>query len=358
MKVKLNRLCNVRLYNTHISSSIILSFFIFSILVFCASGQAMARDQVRIVGSSTVYPFTTVVAEEFGKSGKFKSPIVESTGTGGGFKLFCAGEGEEFPDIVNASRAIKDSENEMCAKNGVKNITEIKIGYDGIAIASKAKSAKYNFTKQQLFLALAKKVPVGGKLVDNKYKMWNEVDKSLPAKKIEVYGPPPTSGTRDAFAELVMDEACEKIPEYVAAFKDKDERRKNCRVIREDGAYIDSGENDNLIVQKLTNNPSALGIFGYSFLEENENSLQGAAVGGVHPSFETILSGQYAISRPLFIYVNNDQFGKVSGLKEFVTEFVSDSALGATGYLSFKGLVPMKSEELKQIQAKITSIIK
>jgi len=312
---------------------------------------------VRVVGSSTVYPFTTVVAEEFGKSG-FKSPIVESTGTGGGFKLFCGGVGENFADVANASRAIKDSEKELCAKNGVTDITEIKIGYDGIVLANKAKSVRFNVTKQQIFLALARKVPVNGKLVDNKYKSWNEIDKSLPAKKIEVYGPPPTSGTRDAFAEMVMDEACEKIPEFASAYTDKDERRKNCQLIREDGVFIEAGENDNLIVQKLINNPDALGIFGYSFLEENENQIQGSLIAGVEPGFDTISSGKYSIARPLYIYVKNANMAVTKGLAEFVKEYVSDKALGATGYLSFKGLVPMKPEELKQIQDKVAEKVK
>lgn len=323
-----------------------------------ASSGAYAGEQIKIVGSSTVYPFTTIVAEEFGKTGSFKAPIVESTGTGGGFKLFCGGVGSEFPDIVDASRAIKDSEKELCAKNGVADITEVKIGYDGIVIVNKAKSVRYNLTKQQIFLALARKVPSGGKLVDNKYKSWNEIDKSLPAKKIEVYGPPPTSGTRDAFAEMVLDEACEKMPEFTKAFPDSAERKKNCQLIREDGAYIESGENDNLIVQKLINNPDALGIFGYSFLEENENQIQGSIINGVEPTFDNIANGKYPNSRPLYIYVKDANYGKTKGLSEFVKEYVSDKALGSTGYLSFKGLVPMKPEELKEIQAKVFAKIK
>lgn len=335
-----------------VNKAFLISIFALFGAVLLVSGS-YASDQIRVVGSSTVYPFTTVVAEEFGKAGVFKSPIVESTGTGGGFKLFCAGVGDAFPDIVDASRAIKDSEKALCDQNGVKSITEIKIGYDGIVLANKAKSVRLNLTKQQIFLSLARKVPVDGKLVDNKYKTWNEIDKSLPAKKIEVYGPPPTSGTRDAFAEMVLDEACEKLPEFAAQFTDKDERRKNCQLIREDGAYIEVGENDNLIVQKLANNPDALGIFGYSFLEENENQIQGSIVGGVEPTFDNISSGAYSISRPLYIYVKNANFSSTKGLREFIKEFASDKALGSTGYLSFKGLVPMKPEELKHIQAKV-----
>lgn len=335
---------------------VIIFLSLFTSLLFVT--VANAADQIRIVGSSTVYPFTTVVAEEFGKSGNFRSPIVESTGTGGGFKLFCAGGGDEFPDMANASRAIKESETELCAQNGVKDITEIKIGYDGIVVANKAKSVRFNITKQQLFLALARKVPSAGKLVDNNYKSWNEIDKSLPAKKIEVYGPPPTSGTRDAFAEMVMDEACEKIQEFATIFPDKDVRRKNCQLIREDGAYIEAGENDNLIVQKLVNNPNALGIFGYSFLEENENQIQGSMISSVEPTFDNISSGKYSISRPLYVYLKDSHLKTTKGLKEFVKEFVSDKALSSTGYLSFRALVPMKPEELKQLQAKVADKLK
>ena len=332
-----------------------------SLFIVCASvlfaTSSYAGDQVRIVGSSTVYPFTTVVAEEFGKSG-FKSPIVESTGTGGGFKLFCSGVGEEFPDAADASRAIKDSEKELCANNGVKDITEIKIGYDGIILANKSKSIRYNLTKQQVFLALARKVPENGKLVDNKYKTWNQIDKALPAKKIEVYGPPPTSGTRDAFVEMIMDEACEKIPEFASVYKNKNELRKNCQLLREDGAYIEAGENDNLIVQKLTNNPDAMGIFGYSYLEENENHIQGSLINGEEPTFDNISNGKYQVSRPLYIYIKDAHFKVTKGLPEFVKEYISDKALGSTGYLSFKGLVPMKPEELKQMQDKVSAKLK
>ncbi len=329
------------------------------VLTAMSTNSALAaREQIRIVGSSTVYPFTTIVAEEFGKKGAFKTPIVESTGTGGGMKLFCGGTGGDFPDIVDASRAIKDSEKELCIKNGVKDITEIKIGYDGIVVANKENSAKYNLTKQQIFLALARKVPVGGKLVDNKYTKWSEIDKSLPDKKIEVYGPPPTSGTRDAFVEMVLDEACEKIEDFVRTYPDKDERKKNCQLIREDGTYIEVGENDNLIVQKLTSNPDALGIFGYSFLEENENKIHGSSIAGVEPNFDNISSGKYQISRPLYIYLKNANLAEVKGLKEFVNEFISDNAISSTGYLSFKGLISMSAEELRNVQAKVKAKIK
>lgn len=326
-------------------------------LLFSMSNEATARDQIRAVGSSTVYPFTTVVAEEFGKSSGFKTPIVESTGTGGGFKLFCGGVGEGFPDISNASRAIKPSEKESCMENGVTEITEIKIGFDGIVIANSKQSPKFSLTKEQIFLALAKKVPHQGQLVDNTYKTWNEIDAKLPAEPIEVYGPPPTSGTRDAFVELVMEGVCLEQPLFMQSFPDKEARKNACHLIREDGKYIEAGENDNLLIQKLKSNVHALGIFGYSFLEQNMDSIQGSLVGGIEPTFENITSGSYQISRPLFVYVKNAHLKSVQGLKEFVKELTSDKAMGQEGYLAEKGLVPLKPEELKQVQEKVKPIL-
>jgi len=252
-----------------------------ALAVLALAGTAQARDQIRIVGSSTVFPFSTAVAEQFGKTGKFKTPVVESTGTGGGFKLFCAGAGEDSPDISNASRAIKDSEVETCKKNGVTEITEIKIGYDGIVIANSKSGPQFNLTVEQVWKALAKQVPVDGKLVDNPNKTWAQIDSSFPNEKIEVYGPPPTSGTRDAFVELVMDKGCETFPAIAAL--DADAKKAACQQMREDGAYIDAGENDNLIVQKLEANPAAVGIFGYSFLEENQSKIKGASIEGKTP---------------------------------------------------------------------------
>lgn len=311
------------------------------------ASYAEAREEIRVVGSSTVYPFITVVAEHFGKGGKFKTPIVESTGTGGGFKLFCSAGGESNPDLANASRAIEPSERQLCAQNGVKNIMEVKIGYDGIVLANSSKAEHYNLIKEQIFRALARKVPVDGKLVDNPYKQWNEIDPSLPAEGIEVYGPPPTSGTRDAFAELVMETACESFPEFATAIPNADDRKKSCALLREDGKYIEAGENDNLIVQKLEANPHALGIFGYSYLDQNGEYIQGSEIGGVEPTFETIADGSYSVSRPLFVYVNKDHLDSVSGLKEFLMELTSDNAMGEEGYLSMKGLIPLDQEEVE-----------
>jgi phosphate transport system substrate-binding protein len=304
---------------------------------------ALARDQIRIVGSSTVYPFTTAVAESFGKATGMKTPVVESTGTGGGLKLFCAGAGDDTPDFANASRPIKKDEFDTCVKNGVTDIVEIKIGFDGLTIANAASGPAAKFTKQQIFLALAKQIPgKDGKLVDNPYKMWSEIDTSLPAEKIEVLGPPPTSGTRDSFAELVLDKGAASI-ESLAALKKADAKAYDVvwKTIRTDGAYVEAGENDNLIVQKLEANPSAFGVFGYSFLESNSGKIKAAEIEGKTPSFD------YKVSRPLYIYVKKQHIGQVPGMAEFVAEYTSAKAIGEEGYLADKGLIPLPADQAK-----------
>ncbi len=310
-------------------------------------------EQIQIVGSSTVYPFVTVAAEEFGNSTDFKTPIVESTGTGGGFKLFCAGLKGTHPDISNASRAIKSGETELCAKNGVNEITEIKIGFDGIVLANSNKSNRYSLTKKQIFMALAKQVPFEGKLIDNPNNNWSDIDPSLPNVKIEVYGPPSTSGTRDAFVELVMEPSCKNLPEFKAVFTDKKIRKKACHLLREDGHYIEAGENDNLIVQKLQSNSKALGVFGFSFLNQNSDIVQGSIISGTEPTFENISDGSYGISRSLYVYVKNGRIGKTDGLLQFVSELVGDNASGEYGYLSDKGLIPLPNDELLIMQGRI-----
>jgi phosphate transport system substrate-binding protein len=294
----------------------------------------VARDQITVVGSSTVYPFTAAVAEQFGRAGKFKTPKVESTGTGGGIKLFCNGIGPQHPDVANASRAMKKSEFETCAKNGVTDILEIKIGFDGLTIAENKTGPMSALTKKQVYLALAKTIPVNGQMVPNPNKTWKDVDASLPAIKIEVLGPPPTSGTRDSFLELFMEEGCEL------------ENKKACHAIREDGAYVEAGENDNLIAQKLAANKNALGIFGYSFLEENTDKLKGLKIDGIAPSFETISSAKYTAARPLFVYIKKQHIGVIPGLREFANEYVSDKAIGEEGYLSDRGLVSLDKSDL------------
>lgn len=329
-----------------------------ALVALTATGVATAqtgRDYISIVGSSTVYPFATLVAEHFGKTSDFKTPKIESTGSGGGFKLFCAGLGPEHPDITNASRAIKQSEKEICAANGIENITEVNIGYDGIVLANSIKAPQYNFTERDIFLGLAKKVPNpdgSDSLVDNPYKKWSEVNANLPDKTIEVLGPPPTSGTRDAFAELAMEGGCNSFA-FIKQME-KNQHKAVCQGLREDGAYIEAGENDNLIVNKLVANPEALGIFGYSFLEENTDKVQGSKIDGVSPTFAAIADGKYPLSRPLFFYIKDDHVHVIPGLKEYVSEFLSDSAAGPDGYLQQNGLVPLSSDELQAIRNKIS----
>jgi len=308
-----------------------------------------ARDYINIVGSSTVYPFATVVAEQFGKSTSYKTPKIESTGSGGGLKLFCAGVGVEHPDITNASRAIKKSEYDQCMANGIKEIVEVKIGYDGIVMANSKKSAPLKLTRKDIFLALAKDVPNPSgaeKLIPNPYKTWQDVNLALPAKSIEVLGPPPTSGTRDAFVELAMEGGAKTFPWIKAMSKaDKKKYKATCHTVREDGAYVEAGENDNLIVQKLEANPNAVGIFGFSFLDQNMDKLQGSFVDGVQPTFEAIADGQYPLSRPLFFYVKKAHAEVIPGIKEYLKEFTSEKAWGPDGYLSEKGMIPMPDAE-------------
>ena len=324
------------------------------------TGAAQARDYISIVGSSTVYPFATVVAENFGKTTSFKTPKIESTGSGGGFKLFCQGVGVDTPDITNASRAIKSSEVATCKKNGVTDIIEVKIGYDGIAIANSKKGPTLKLTRKDLYLALAKFVPdpKGGKrVVPNPYKTWHDVNSSLSKEKIEVLGPPPTSGTRDAFTELVMETGCEQY-DWIEAMKksDKGKFKEICLTLREDGAYVEAGENDNLIVQKLVANPEAVGIFGFSFLEENADKIQGSAIDGVKPTFETIADGSYPVSRPLFFYVKKAHIGTVPGMEEYLAEFTSEPAWGEYGYLSERGLIPMPAAERKKYAQSVKTL--
>ena len=313
------------------------------------ASPAAARDQIRIVGSSTVFPFTSAVAETFGRQGKFKTPVVESTGTGGGMRLFCNGVGVDHPDVSNASRRMTKSEFEACNKNGVTNIVEVKIGFDGIVVADSIKSSSFDLSRKDIWLALAKQVPVDGKLVPNPYKTWNQVNAKLPARKIEVIGPPPTSGTRDSFVELVMDVGCRDFAE-IKALPDAKARSQACGAIREDGSFIEAGENDNLIVQKLAATPDAIGIFGFSFYDQNRDKVKGHTIEGVKDDIEEISSGRYPIARDLYVYVKGQHIGVIPGLKEFVAEYVSDKAFGKDGYLTDKGLVPLQDAERQKVR--------
>jgi phosphate transport system substrate-binding protein len=315
-----------------------------------------ARDQIRAVGSSTVFPFTTTVAENFARTSGRKAPIVESTGTGGGFRLFCAGVGTQHPDISNASRAITKSELETCAKNGVTSITEVKIGFDGIVLAVKKGAPKFDVTRQQMWLALARQVPKNGQLVANPHQRWSDIDPKLPNIAIEIMGPPPTSGTRDAFVEMVMDFGCRDFAE-IKAITDSRARGQACAAIREDGKFIEAGENDNLIVQRLVAGQGvAIGIFGYSFLEENIDKLQAKNVDGVEATFENISSGKYPVSRSMFVYVKNAHAAVIPGLREFVSEYVSDRSMGENGYLEKKGLIPLPKAEREKVRSSAANL--
>ncbi|MBN8429623.1 PstS family phosphate ABC transporter substrate-binding protein [Microbulbifer salipaludis] len=329
-------------------------------LTFAASNAALAaRDHISIVGSSTVYPFTTVVAERFSRSTQFKTPVVESTGTGGGMKLFCQGVGESTADLTGASRRIKQSELEMCNDNGV-DVVEVQIGYDGIVLAN-AKTAKpFALTRKDIFLALAKDVPNpdgSESLVANPYKTWKDVNPTLPAHKIEVLGPPPTSGTRDAFVELAMEGGCKKY-DWIAAKKssDKNAYKSICHNIREDGAYVEAGENDNLIVNKLAANPNALGIFGFSFLDQNADKVQGSLIEGQEPTFESIADNSYPVSRPLFVYLKKAHVDVVPGIKQFMAEFTSERAWGEEGYLADKGMIPLPTPQRQQVATNVRKL--
>ncbi|MGD9367676.1 MAG: PstS family phosphate ABC transporter substrate-binding protein [Desulfobacteraceae bacterium] len=319
-----------------------------------------ARNYISIVGSSTVYPFATVVAEQFGKTTAFKTPKIESTGSGGGLKLFAAGVGVEHPDITNASRRIKKSEFEKCMKNGVNGIVEVKIGYDGIVMANSKKAKVMKLSRKDVYLALAKNVPDpkgGEKTIPNPYKTWKDVNPNLPNIKIEVLGPPPTSGTRDAFVELAMEGGAKKFA-WIKAMKKKDKKayKALCHTIREDGAYIEAGENDNLIVQKLAANPDAMGIFGFSFLDQNTDKIQGSVVDGVAPTFDAIADGQYPVSRPLFFYVKKAHVDTIPGIREYLNEFTSEKAWGPDGYLAEKGMIPMPDAERKMYRETVQNL--
>jgi phosphate transport system substrate-binding protein len=321
---------------------------------------AASRDYISIVGSSTVYPFATVVAENFGKTSVFKTPTIESTGSGGGFKLFAAGVGVEYPDITNASRRIKKSEFDNAAANGVTEIVEVKVGYDGIVIANSNKAPLFKLSRKDIFLALAKDVPSGnvaGKTMPNPYKTWKDVNPSLPDIKIEVLGPPPTSGTRDAFVEMAMEAGGKKIG-WIKDLEKSDKKafRSLTNTVREDGAYIEAGENDNLIVQKLDTNPNAMGIFGFSFLDQNTDKLQGALIDGVAPEFDSIADGSYPVSRPLFCYVKKAHADTIPGIREYLLEFTSERAWGDEGYLTDKGLIPMPEAERKKFRQAVENL--
>ena len=360
-------------------------------LVVADVAPVFARDSISVVGSSTVYPFSTVVAERFGKSTEFNAPKVESTGSGGGLKLFCKGIGVATPDVTNASRRIKSSEFEQCQENGVKDIVEVLIGYDGIVLANAKGSAPLELSRKDIYMALAAQVPgPDGKLIANPNETWKDVNSALPAIKIEVLGPPPTSGTRDAFAELALEGGARKVEDiatlrdlgaeqtseieamvaklgiekaWAAVVEKKGDKAKGKdvvkiigRSVREDGAYVEAGENDNLIVNKLVANPDALGIFGFSFLDQNSDKVQGSVIDGNEPTFDAIAAGDYKVSRPLYFYVKKAHIGTVPGIAEYLEAFVSEDAIGPDGFLVDKGLIPLGEEQYEEMSGAARSL--
>lgn len=329
----------------------------FGCAVALASGAAYARDQVRVVGSSTVFPYSQAVAEEFANATGMNAPIVESTGTGGGMQIFCQGIGPDHADVTGASRAMKKSEFELCAGNGVVDITELQIGYDGLSIAvSRNDSTDWDLTEAQIFQALAAEVEVDGEIVANPYTNWSQIDPALPSLAITVFGPPPTSGTRDAFVELAMHDGCKAFPAIAAL--EGDRKNEVCSRMRQDGPFIEAGENDNLIVQRIVAEPGALGIFGYSYLYENTDTLKAVSVDGVEPTFETIGDNSYNIARPIFVYIKNAHRGVIPGLNEFIEEYVSDAALSSGGYLAERGMTVLSEALRAEMQARALESVK
>lgn len=324
-------------------------------VVFAGSAFAQSRDQIKIVGSSTVFPYSQAVAEEYANNTGSAAPVVESTGTGGGFKVFCGGIGPDYADITGASRAIKNSEVELCASNGVDDITEALIGYDGLSIAHSRSAPDMDLTEEQIFLALAAELPDGnGGFVANPNKKWSDIDSSLPDFAIIAFGPPPTSGTRDAFVELVMHDGCADLP-GMADLKEADGDKWNevCSRMRQDGPFVEAGENDNLIVQRLESDPNAVGIFGYSFLYENSDKLKAVKVNGVEPTFDTIADSSYPVSRPIYFYVKNAHRNVIPGMQDFIAEYMSDAALEPGGYLAERGLTPLSDERRAEVQKNV-----
>lgn len=317
------------------------------------------RDYVYVVGSSTVYPFSTIVAERFGRNTRFKTPKVESTGSGGGLRLFCDGVGVGLPDIVNSSRRILDSEMRHCRDSGVQDVVEVKIGYDGIVLANAVQAPHLDVSSHELYLALARYLPgdAEGAIEENPHERWSDVRPGLPDMPIEVFGPPPTSGTRDAFVAAVFDQSCRRV-EWLDRLANDDPADfiRLCHSVREDGRFIEAGENDNLIVQKLQGNPQAFGILGFSFLDQNGEKVQGATIDGVRPTFEDIATSAYALSRPLFFYVKKAHVNLIPGLREYLLEFTSERTWGDEGYLSYRGLVPLPEDERRRIAATVSEL--
>ena len=325
---------------------------IFITLILFTSSHA--REQIEIVGSSTVYPFAKAVTEDFSKNTGHPLPHILSTGSGGGLKMFCQGSGDDYPDISNASRRIKRSEYDLCQANGIQDIIEVKIGYDGIVFANSSTSEKFQLTINDLYLAVARQVPDPGgeeRLIMNPYTNWQQINSTLPDQKIEILGPPPTSGTRDAFSELALERGCQHYP-WIKSIKKRDKKKfqKICRTVRDDGHFVEAGERDDLVVKNLEFAPEATGIFGYNFLARDSENLQGATIDGISPEVQTIASGDYPLSRALYFYVKKDRLGKVPGLTQYLQLFTNESTWGPAGYLATLGLITMPEEERHQFR--------
>lgn len=327
---------------------------LFVLTAVMAANTALARDQINIVGSSTVYPFASYVAEEFGSVSRYPTPVVESTGTGGGMKLFCDGNGLDTPDITNASRRMKIKEYHLCDRNGVSNVTEVMFGYDGIVLAQSNKNEHFSMSKRELMLAVVKLVPnrTGNGLIDNPYQYWDQINPQFPHRKITIYGPPLSSGTRDAFEEMVLQYQTEEMKVY------RDAGLKGYRIIRSDGVYVPSGENDNLIVQKLTKDSAAFGIFGYSFLAENADLINGVDIDNTAPTAENISRKTYPISRSLFFYIKNDHVSEIPAMREYIDMFTNPDLIGMDGILTEIGLIPLSDELIANAQDKVEDLEK
>jgi phosphate transport system substrate-binding protein len=335
--------------------------FVFLLLLLCivypdhrADAANGFRDTIRIVGSSTVFPFAAFVAEKYYRKHSNHAPVVESTGSGGGIKMFCAGIGQDTPDIVNASRRMKISEVRMCGDNKVTEISEIMIGWDGIVLAKSVKADSFNLTREMLWKALAKNLPIDGHMVPNPHKLWSHVDRSLPDIEIKVFGPPPTSGTRDVFVEEVMQKGCLFHP-YIKQLTPV-QQEVSCGEMREDGVYVQAGEDDDLIVRRLSNNPKALGIMGYNTLERRPSLISAMSINGIEPGFETIREGTYPLARPLFLYVKKEHLEFLPQINDYLQEFMSDAALGEDGYLTDNGLIPLKDEMGRAVKAQVLTL--
>ncbi|MFN3823490.1 MAG: substrate-binding domain-containing protein [Pseudorhodobacter sp.] len=324
-------------------------------MIALSAGAATARDQIRIVGSSTVFPYSQAAAEEFANQNGVAAPIVESIGTGGGFQAFCQGIGEAHPDMTGASRAMKKSEYDLCAGNGVTDITEALIGFDGLSMAvSRANTYDWDMTLGEMYQALGAQVEVNGAWVDNPFKKWSEINPDFPDTDIVVIGPPPTSGTRDAWVEIAMHRGCKQLDFVKAGGFDSAWVNENCSRMRVDGPFIEAGENDNLIVQQLIANQNAIGIFGYSFVYENLDQLKGVKLDGIEPNLETIADFSFPVARPLYFYVKNAHRGVIPNLQEMIEEYISDEALAPGGYLTERGLVPLPEAQRTKMQSNVS----